>query len=102
VVAEEDGDRTAKTVDATRARVKSKHLGPCPAELSQGVVRTTLISLYAQRRRKMVEDHRLSPVWQMRLVPVDVFCLSCQYYRIDGALFRIIPTVVGTAIPKPQ
>ena len=76
VVREVSGDRTEKVLDALRARsTEFKRLGPCPAELSQSVVGKTLVSLYAQRSTTSARG--------MRLVPVGVLCLHCQYHQID-------------------
>ena len=76
VVEEVSGDRTEKVLDALRARsTESKRLGPCPAELSQSAVGRTLVSLYAQRSTTSAQG--------MRLVPVGVLCLHCQYHQID-------------------
>src|SRR5437899_2039958 len=73
VVEEVSGDRTEKVLDALRVRfTESKRLGPCPAELGQSIVGKTLVSLYAQR--STTSDRG------MRLVPVGVLCLHCQYH----------------------
>lgn len=79
VVAEELRDRTAKVLNALRDRTtESTRLGPCPAELSHGIERRGLASLYAQRRAASSEG--------MRLVPIGVLCPSCQYHRIETHL----------------
>ena len=76
VVAEETVDRTASIIDTLRARPwKSKHLSPCPAELEQGVVTKSLVSVYAQRQ--------VSATHLRRVGPVGVLCLSCLYCSID-------------------
>jgi len=76
VVEQVPGDRTEKVLDALRARLtESKRLGSCPAELNESVVGTTLVSLYAQRSTISARG--------MRLVPVGVLCLHCQYHQID-------------------
>src|SRR2546426_4055587 len=76
VVEEVSGDRTEKVLGALRARsTESKRLGLCPAELSQSVVGKTLVSLYAQSSTTSARG--------MRLVPVGVLCLHCQFHQID-------------------
>ena len=71
VVSEESRDCTARTLECLRAQsAESKHLGVCPAESKR-----SLVSLYAQKQDKSTHG--------MRLVPVGVFCTSCQYHRID-------------------
>ncbi len=76
VVAEETVDRTASIIDALRASPwKSKHLDPCPAELEQGVVKKSLVSVYAQRQ--------VSATHLRRVGSVGVLCLSCPYCNID-------------------
>jgi hypothetical protein len=76
VVAEEPRDRTAMVLDALRDRsTESTRLGPCPAELNQGIERRGVVSLYAQRRAASSRG--------MRLTPVGVLCPSCQYHRIE-------------------
>ena len=76
VIAEDTGDRTAKVLDAMRDRpTGSTRLGPCPAELGQGIERRALVSVYAQRQIPSSQG--------MRLVSVGVVCLSCQYRRIE-------------------
>lgn len=88
VVIGETIDRTALTIDALRARPwKSKHLGPCPAELKQGVVMESLVSLYAQRLVSVASEGQGPGARQMRLGPVGVFCLHCQYCNIDQDAF---------------
>jgi hypothetical protein len=78
VVAEEPGDRTERMLDALRARAgESRHLGPCPVDQS-----TRLVSLYAQKRR--------------RLVPIGVFCLSCGYQHVDSDFVRGLKAVMAT------
>ncbi len=84
VIIEEAIDRTARTLEVLKARPsKSKHLGPCPPELKQGVVRRSLVSLYSQRLESVPGDRQGSSVRQRRLVPVGALCLRCQYHRID-------------------
>jgi len=76
VVAEEPRDRTARVLDILRDRsTESTRLGPCPAELSRGIERRGLVSLYAQRRAVSSQG--------MMLTPVGVLCPSCQYHRIE-------------------
>ncbi len=88
VVAEEAIDRTASTIEALRARPwKSKHLGPCPAELKNGVVMRSLVSLYAQKLVPVAGEGREPVVRQMQLGPVGVLCLHCQYCDIDHDKF---------------
>ncbi|MDV3244736.1 MAG: hypothetical protein LYZ66_06150 [Nitrososphaerales archaeon] len=88
VVAEATIDRTTLTVDALRARPwKSKHLGPCPAELKQGVVMKNMVSLYTQKLVTVASRDKGSEVRQMRLGPVGVLCLHCQYHRIAPNAF---------------
>lgn len=71
VVSEESRDCTARTLECLRAQsAESKHLGVCPTESKRA-----LASLYAQKQRR--------PTHGMRLVPAGVFCLSCQYHRIN-------------------
>ena len=75
VVAEQPRDRTGRVLEALRDRsTESARLGPCPAELSQGIERRGLVSLYAQRR---------DASQRMRLNVVGVFCPGCQYHRIE-------------------
>jgi len=77
VVAQEPRDRTARVLDALRDRsTESMRLGSCPAELSRGVKRGGMVSLYAQRRNALSQE--------MRLTPVGVLCPACQYYRIEA------------------
>ena len=73
VVVEEFEDRTERTFDALRA-LSTESRRACPAEESLGVTRRSLASLYAQRR-----THTRAGV---RLVPIGVFCLHCQFHRI--------------------
>jgi hypothetical protein len=76
VVAEEPRDRTARVLDTLRGRsTESMRFGLCPAELSQGIERRGMVSLYAQRRAASSDG--------MRLTPVGVFCPACQYHRIE-------------------
>ena len=76
VVAEEPRDRTASVLESLMNRsTESTRLGPCPAELSQGIERRTMVSLYAQRWAASSRG--------MRLVPVGVLCPGCQYHRIE-------------------
>ncbi len=76
VVEEASGDRTERVLDALKTRsTVSNRLGPCPTELNQGVIRMALVSLHAQRRATAGHG--------MRLSPVGVLCLHCQYHRID-------------------
>ena len=85
VITEEASDRTVRTLDVLRARpAESKHLGSCPAEQSQGTIRKTLISLYAQKRKPTTQYAKDSSFLQKRLVPVGVFCLHCEYQRVDA------------------
>jgi hypothetical protein len=83
VVAEETVDRTASTIEALNAKPwKSKHLGPCPAELKQGVVTKSLVSLYAQRLVPIARGGQEPIASRMQLGPVGVLCLHCQYCDI--------------------
>jgi hypothetical protein len=76
VVEEVSGDRTEKVLDALRARsTESERLGPCPVELGHRIVGKRLVSLYAQRSASSARG--------MRLVPVGVLCVYCQYHQID-------------------
>lgn len=84
IVTEEMTDRTALTLVAMAARPsKSKHLGPCPEEMKQCVARKSLVSLYSQRWMSVTRDGQGPAANKRRLVPVGVFCLHCQYHRID-------------------
>jgi hypothetical protein len=75
-VAEEARDCTEKVLETMRVQTAgSKHLGVCPAEPNPGLPRRSLISLYAQKQSGAAR--------RMRLVPAGVFCLRCQYNRID-------------------
>ena len=75
VVVEEAKDCTEKVLESMRVQTaQSKHLGICPAELSPGLPRRSLISLYAQKQSRVTRG--------MRLVPAGAFCLRCQYHRI--------------------
>ena len=70
VVSEESRDYTARVLEYLRAQsAASKHLGVCPMESKRA-----LVSLYAQKQKDANG---------MRLIPVGVFCLVCQYHRID-------------------
>ena len=74
VVVEEFEDRTKRTFEALRAsRTESRRA--CPAEEKLGVIGRTLVSLYAQRRTR-------PPGAGVRLVPIGILCLHCQYHRI--------------------
>jgi hypothetical protein len=71
MVSEESRDCTERTLESLRTQsAGSKHLGVCPVES-----RRTSVSLYAQKQKM--------PARGMRLVPAGVFCLSCQYHRIN-------------------
>ena len=71
VVSEESRDCTERALGYLRAQsAESKHLGVCLAESKRA-----LVSLYAQKQRR--------PAHSVRLVPAGVFCLSCQYHRIN-------------------
>ena len=71
VVAEENRDSTEKALLHLRVQsAESKHLGICPVESKRA-----LVSLYAQKQKGVARG--------MRLVPAGVYCLSCQYHRVD-------------------
>ncbi len=74
VVVEEFEDRTERTFDALRAS-STESRRACPAEERLGVTRRTLLSLYAQRRTR-------PPGAGVRLVPIGILCLHCQYRSI--------------------
>jgi hypothetical protein len=75
VVAEEVRDCTERVLDGIRVQTaESSHLGICPAEQNLGPQRS-LISLYAQKQSRAARG--------MRLVSAGVFCLRCQYHRVD-------------------
>jgi hypothetical protein len=81
VVTEEMIDRTEQTMEALKARNwGSRHLGPCPDELEQGVVTKGLVSLYAQR---LVSGGQKLQRRHMQLGPVGALCLHCGYHRVD-------------------
>jgi len=76
VIVEEVRDRTARVLQALKDRQTGPaRLGPCPAELGQGVERRGLMSLYAQRR--------VPSALGTRLTPVGILCPICQYHRIE-------------------
>ena len=80
-IVEEMVDRTALTIETLKARPsKSKHLGPCPAELEEGVVMKSLVSLYAQESSTRAQELGTR---QMQLGPVGVLCLHCQYQHVN-------------------
>lgn len=67
---------------------ESIHLGPCPAELDQGVAKRNLISLYAHHcplpsGQGVRRSHRTYS-------SVGVLCLRCLYHSIDLGL-RALP-----------
>ncbi|HEV2226041.1 MAG TPA: hypothetical protein VGR56_04460 [Nitrososphaerales archaeon] len=74
VVAEEFEDRTERTFDYLRA-LSTESRRACPAEESLGVTRRSLATLYAQRRTGTGA--------RVRLIPIGVQCLHCQYHRIS-------------------
>ncbi|QQG48728.1 MAG: hypothetical protein HY247_08345 [archaeon] len=77
VLAEKRVDRTLQKLEALGAlSSESKHLGACPAEMKQGGVRRSLVSLYAERRISGTKTR----------VPVGVLCLHCEYNRVDLSL----------------
>lgn len=84
VVAERVDDLTERILAELRARPsQGKHLGPCPAEAGQRIVRKSLISMYAQHRLEMEASDGGKHVGQLRLSPVGVLCIQCGYHHID-------------------
>ena len=71
VVTREDKDCTETILNSLRDQSgRSNHRGVCPVEGKR-----SLVSLYAQ---KLAEN----ATWE-KLIPSGVFCLCCQYQRID-------------------
>jgi len=84
VAAEEPRDRTALVLEALRDKsTESTRLGPCPTELSLGIERGGLVSLYAQTWNASFKGRRL--------VPIGVLCPSCHYHRIETRQAYISP-----------
>ncbi len=87
IVTEEIDDLTERILAELRARSsESRHLGPCPAEMNQGVVRKSLVSVYSQGWVDFEGGDKGTPARRKRFAPVGALCLQCGYHNIDPRL----------------
>jgi len=85
IVTEQVDDLTERYLAELRTKTaESRHLGQCPAEMSQGITRRSLISLYSQRWP--LTDARGNPASHRTYTSYGVLCLHCLYHRLDLGL----------------